>query len=176
MRALRLVPLAALVAILALFAVGLARDPSSMPSELIDRPLPSFALPPIAGREQGLSAADLKGQVALVNVFASWCPSCVYEHPLLMRLKREGRPVVYGLAWKDAPADTARWLAERGDPYAGIGADIDGRVAIELGVTGAPETFVIDKEGRIRHKHIGPVSEDVWAVTLAPLVARLEAE
>lgn len=140
-------------------AIGLTRDPSTLPSALIDKPVPVFELPPleIVGKEaSGFSSEDLKGKVQLVNVFASWCGPCRVEHPLLMKLAKDG-VTIQGLNYKDKPADAANFLAQLGDPYEKIGADANGRTGIEWGVYGVPETFVIDAEGKIRHKHVGPI-------------------
>ena len=137
--------------------IGLTRDPSTLPSALIGKPVPTFDLPPLeaAGAEKpGLSSIDLTGKVQLVNVFASWCGPCRVEHPILMKLAKDGMPV-QALNYKDKPADAARFLAELGDPYEKIGTDRDGRVGIEWGVYGVPETFVVDAKGIIRHKHVG---------------------
>jgi cytochrome c biogenesis protein CcmG/thiol:disulfide interchange protein DsbE len=152
-------------------AVGLTRDPSTLPSALIDKPVPTFELPPIAGREgAGFSSADLEGGVSLVNVFASWCVPCRVEHPLLVALAEEGVPI-YGINYKD-PADKANeWLGELGDPYRAIGADTQGRIAIDWGVYGVPETFVVDPEGRIRHRHVGPLQPRDVEETIKPLLA-----
>ena len=144
-----ILPISAFLVIGVYFMAGLKRDPAYMPSMLIDRPAPEFSLPPIAGREEGLSSDDFKGEVTLLNVFASWCVACQVEHPVLMRIKSEDSVPLYGLNWKDKPGDGAAWLARHGDPYSKIGDDADGRVAIEFGVTGAPETFVIDADGDV---------------------------
>ena len=170
-----LVPIVIFLGIAAGLAVGLTRDPSEVPSVLIGEPVPEFSLPPVKGRALGLSSADLRGEVALVNVFASWCTACRYEHPLFMRLKAEGAVPLHGLNYKDRSDDAAAWLDELGDPYTRTGADLDGRVAIDWGVYGVPETFVVDREGRIRHKHIGPVSREALDETILPLVERLRA-
>jgi len=154
-------------------AVGLTRDPSVLPSALIDKPVPAFDLPPIEGRDgPGLGRDDLGGEVALVNVFASWCVPCRQEHPLFMALAERGVPI-YGINYKDKPEQARAWLAELGDPYRRIGADRDGRVAIEWGVYGVPETFVIDAEGRIRHRHVGPLRPEDLDGTLLPMLAEL---
>ena len=154
-------------------AVGLTRDPSTLPSALIDQPVPTFELPPIAGRDgPGFSNDDLAGGVSLVNVFASWCVPCRVEHPLLVALAEEGVPI-YGINYKDPADQAADWLAELGDPYRAIGADIHGRVAIDWGVYGVPETFVIDAEGRIRHRHVGPLQPRDLEETIRPLLAEL---
>jgi len=154
-------------------AWGLGRNPDEIPSVLVGRPVPVFALPPIQGRRLGLSNAHLPGEVSLVNVFASWCTPCRAEHPLFMQLARSGVVPIHGLNYKDRPADAARWLDSLGDPYTRTGADIDGRVAIDWGVYGVPETFVIGADGRIAYKHIGLVTQAVLTETILPLVERL---
>ncbi len=168
-----LFPIVVFAIIGAFFAYGLTRDPSNIPSQLIDRPLPAFDLPAIQGMSEGMSTDDIKGEVALVNVFASWCISCHVEHPVLMQLSKAGAVPIYGLNWKDKPGDGKAWLDRYGNPYLRIGDDAQGRVAIDLGVTGAPETFVIDKEGRVRFKVIGPITEQYWVETLEPLIEKL---
>ena len=173
MRLIFLAPLSFFLVLAIYFAAGLSRDPNFIPSMLINKPSPVFDLPPIEGRALGLSTEDLKGQVSLINVFGSWCVSCQVEHPMLMRIKREGGPPIYGLNWKDKPGEGAKWLERYGDPYTRIGDDQDGRIAIDFGVTGAPETFVVDANGRIRHKHVGPISEDDWRRILAPMIEEL---
>jgi cytochrome c biogenesis protein CcmG/thiol:disulfide interchange protein DsbE len=175
-RLLFLVPLAAFVGLMVSFGIGLNRDPSHVPSVLIGKPVPEFSLAPVKGRNLGLSASDLRGDVSLVNVFASWCVACREEHPLLMALKQEGVISIHGLNYKDKPDDAAHWLDAMGDPYARTGADLDGRVAIDWGVYGVPETFVVDREGRIAYKQIGPISEAVLERTILPLVAKLRHE
>ena len=156
-----------------LWGLDPARDPSEIPSVLIGKPVPKFELPPVQGRTLGLSKADLKGEVSLVNVFASWCTACRYEHPLFMRLKADAIVPLHGINYKDAPDDAAEWLDTLGDPYTRTGADRNGRVGIDWGIYGVPETFVIDRQGRIAHKHIGPVTQEVLEETLLPLVERL---
>ncbi len=155
-------------------AVGLTRDPSTLPSALLDQPTPAFNLPPLPGHDgPGLSADDLKGgEVALVNVFASWCAPCRIEHPLLQRLADEG-VAVYGINYKDRPENARAFLDELGDPYRRIGFDDTGRVAIDWGVYGVPETFVVNKEGRIVHKHVGPLMPRDVENTILPLVKEL---
>ncbi len=152
---------------------GLTHDPRVIPSALIDKPIPEFDLPPVKGRTLGLSSADLRGEVSLVNVFASWCTACRYEHPLFMRLKAAGVVPIHGLNYKDKPDDAAAWLDDLGDPYTRTGADISGRVGIEWGVYGVPETFVLNRDGRIAYKHIGPVTPKVLDETLLPMSVRL---
>lgn len=172
-RLLFLLPVGLFVGVLAAFAAG--RDPALLPSMLIDRPLPAFALLPVRPGDVGLKTTDLTGKPSLLNVYGSWCVSCRVEHPMLMRLKAEGVPI-HGVDWKDEPAEGARWLADHGDPYVKTGNDQLGRTAIDLGVTGAPETFVVDAHGRVRYKHVGPISPEQWSRTLKPLMDRLRAE
>jgi cytochrome c biogenesis protein CcmG/thiol:disulfide interchange protein DsbE len=166
-------PAAAFAGLAGLFAMSLGRDPSRVPSALIGRPAPEFSLPPVQGRTLGLSKADLLGTVSLVNVFASWCVECRAEHPLLMRLAREKTVPIHGLNYKDAPESAARWLNTVGDPYSRTGADLDGRVSIDWGVYGVPETFVVGADGVIAYKHIGAISESALADTILPLIAHL---
>ncbi len=175
-RLLWLLPVLAFAAIAGLLFWGLdpSRDPSEIPSVLIGKPVPEFDLPPVQGRESGLSTANLSGEVSLVNVFASWCTACRYEHPLFMRLKTDGIVPLHGLNYKDRPEDAADWLDTLGDPYTRTGADIDGRVAIEWGVYGVPETFVIDRDGRIAFKQIGPINARILDETILPLVEKLQ--
>ena len=175
-RSLYLVPLIVVGVLFLYFADALTRDPHEIPSILIDRPFPSVDLPPIAGYPKGLATADLAGQVALVNVFASWCVSCKVEHPVLMAHAMAGDIPIYGIAWKDDPVATADLLKADGDPYRLVGADRMGRAAIDLGVTGAPESYLVDKSGHIRYKQIGPITEDVWVQVLKPMIAKLAAE
>jgi cytochrome c biogenesis protein CcmG, thiol:disulfide interchange protein DsbE len=166
-------PAAAVAGLAGLFAMSLGRDPSRVPSALIGGPAPEFSLPPVQGRTLGLSKADLLGTVSLVNVFASWCVECRAEHPLLMRLAREKTVLIHGLNYKDAPESAARWLNTVGDPYSRTGADLDGRVSIDWGVYGVPETFVVGADGAIAYKHIGAISESALADIILPLIARL---
>ena len=167
-------PLIAFVALAGYFAVGLTRDPSYIPSMLIDRPAPDLDLPPIEGFENGLSTADLEGGVSMVNVFGSWCVSCEIEHPVLLRIAAEDIVPIYGLDWKDKPGAGTAWLARRGNPYTAVGDDAAGRAAIDFGVTGAPETFIIDQRGRVRHKHVGPISDEQWRSVLRPMIQDLK--
>ena len=167
------VPLIVLGVLILLLAVGLRRDPREVPSPLIGKPVPRFVLPPVQGRSLGLSSADLKDEVSLVNVFASWCVACREEHPVLMQMKRAGLVPIHGLNYEDQPADAEKWLDDMGDPYTRTGADVDGRIGIDWGVYGVPETFVIDRDGRIAYKHIGPLTPQFVDETLRPLLARL---
>lgn len=175
-RALLLVPVLAFLGLAVFLGISLNRDPSLLPSTLIGKPVPVFSLPPVKGRTLGLSTADLKGQVSLVNVFASWCVACRAEHPLLIRMREQGFVPIHGLNYKDKPAEAAAWLDAMGDPYTRTGADLDGRVAIDWGVYGVPETYVIDREGRIAFKQIGPITAEVLERTILPIVARLRGD
>lgn len=170
-----LMPIVALAGLVGVFAVGLGRDPSIIPSTLIGKPVPDFDLPPVQGRSLGLSSTDLRGEVSLVNVFASWCLACREEHPLFMQLARDKVVPVHGINYKDAPEDAANWLDTRSDPYTRTGADRNGRVAIDWGVYGVPETFVVGADGVIAYKHIGAVTEQVLSETIVPLVVQLQA-
>jgi cytochrome c biogenesis protein CcmG/thiol:disulfide interchange protein DsbE len=172
-RLLYLVPLAAFIAVAGYFLVGLNRDPHTLPSALIDRPVPRFALPALVEGKPGLASADLTGEVALVNVFASWCVPCKVEHPALTRLARTEKVPLYAINYKDKPDDARRWLAELGDPYGRIGADADGRASIEWGVYGVPETFIIDRQGRIRYRHVGPIMPRDLEETILPKLREL---
>lgn len=154
--------------------LGLWRHPEEVPSALIDKPVPEFELPPLPPRTEGLSSADFgKGEVVLVNVFASWCGPCRIEHPLLLRLSREKIVTIYGINYKDRPEDAQKFLGELGDPYERIGSDGTGRAGIAWGVYGVPETYVVDGAGRIRYKHIGYLTHDAIENTLRPLIERL---
>ncbi len=167
-----LLPLAVFVVVGLFLYRGLSLDPGQIPSTLIDKPVPAFRLDPVQGRTLGLSSADLRGQVTLVNVFASWCVACRAEHPLLMELQRQG-VVVHGLNYKDRPADAEEWLGRFGDPYTRTGADRDGRVGIDFGVYGVPETFIIGADGVIVEKIIGPISPRILEQKVLPLVREL---
>ncbi|MCP5365446.1 MAG: DsbE family thiol:disulfide interchange protein [Hyphomicrobiales bacterium] len=167
-------PLVLFMGLATYFWLGLGRDPTIVPSVLIDKPVPPLVLAPIEGRERGLTRDDLHGEVSLLNVFGSWCVACRIEHPFLMRLKDEGIIPIHGINWREkSPEAGPDWLARHGDPYTLIGADPDSRAAIALGVTGAPETFIVDASGVIRYKHVGPITPEIWEETLWPIVQRL---
>ncbi len=167
------VPVAGFLGFVLAFGWALHHNPREIPSALIGKPVPQFSLPPVKGRTLGLSSVDLVGDVSLVNVFASWCVACRDEHPLFMRMQAEGIVPIHGLNYKDQPDNAARWLNALGDPYTRTGADTSGRVAIDWGVYGVPETFVITKDGRIAHKHIGPLTPKDLESTVLPLIRRL---
>ena len=170
-------PVLVFVGLVVYFATPLLRgtDPSLIPSPLIDKPVPAFDLPPLPGYQKGLSSADLKGRVQIVNIFASWCVPCRAEAPALMALKQMDIPI-RGIDQKDRPEDALAYLNELGDPYASIGMDSDRHVSIDWGAYGAPETFIIDAEGRIRFKQAAPLTQADLRDTILPLLARLGAK
>jgi cytochrome c biogenesis protein CcmG/thiol:disulfide interchange protein DsbE len=170
-----LLPLVIFLVLAGFLAVGLNKDPREVPSPLIGKPAPAFKLPRLDAPEQMLSTQDLRGQVWLLNVWASWCVACRQEHPLLVELARSGAVKVYGLNYKDKREDALGLLRKSGDPYVTSLSDTEGLVGIDFGVYGVPETFVIDKQGVIRFKQIGPITREALRDTLLPLVAQLEA-
>ncbi|MDH4191370.1 MAG: DsbE family thiol:disulfide interchange protein [Betaproteobacteria bacterium] len=169
-------PLAIFTVLAVFLGIGLTMNPREIPSPLLGKPVPNFELPPVKGRSLGLTSDALRGEVSVVNVFASWCTACRDEHPLWMGLARQRVLPIHGLNYKDPPDDAARWLDELGDPYTRTGADRSGRVGIDWGVYGVPETFVIDKHGVIRDKIIGAITSRIVEERLLPLVRRLQSE
>jgi cytochrome c biogenesis protein CcmG/thiol:disulfide interchange protein DsbE len=167
-------PVIAFIVIAGYFAWGLrpGHDPHTLPSAMIDKPAPAFDLASLAGG-QDFARSEIAGQVVLVNFFASWCVPCRSEHPVLMRISEEEHVPLYGIAYKDRPADAARFLDQLGNPYRRIGLDQEGRVGIDFGVYGVPETYVIDKAGRIRLRHVGPLTAEALDKELLPLVREL---
>ena len=168
-------PLLSFAAVALAFVFGLNRNPSLIPSVLIGKPLPGFNLPAVRAGDSGLASQDFRGRPMLLNMFASWCVSCRVEHPLLLDLHRSGVPIA-GIDWEDKASDGAKYLKDNGDPYARVGLDGGGRTGIDLGITGVPETFVVDKHGRVRYKQIGPIETADWENTIKPLMDRLRAE
>ena len=169
-----LLPLLVFVVLSAFLAIGLKLDPKAVPSPLIGKPAPAFDLPQLAAPDRRLAAQDLRGQVWLLNVWASWCVACQQEHLLWVELSKTGQVKLYGLNYKDKRDDALAWLRRFGDPYLQSVSDTEGLVGIDYGVYGVPETFVIDKQGVIRHKQVGPVTPESLRDTLLPLVAQLE--
>ena len=169
-----LIPLVVFVVLCAFLLVGLWRDPREVPSPLIGKPAPSFVLAQLHEPAKTLGTADLKGQVWLLNVWASWCVSCREEHPLLVELGKAKVVPIVGLNYKDESAAGKRWLTQNGDPYNVSVVDRDGRVGIDWGVYGVPETFVVDKEGTIRYKQIGPITAEALEKKILPLIRELE--
>jgi cytochrome c biogenesis protein CcmG/thiol:disulfide interchange protein DsbE len=168
-----LLPVIAFFGLVAAFALGLRHDPSRVPSPLLGKPVPAFDLPPVVIGGPGLSSQDLRGRVFLVNVFASWCVACREEHAILMQIAKSRLVSIAGLDYKDKPADAAHWLAALGNPYSRTGADTLGRAAIDWGVYGVPETFVVDPRGIVVDKQIGPITLEILEREIAPLVAQL---
>ncbi len=171
-----LLPLLVFIAIGTAFAVGLTKDPRQLPPQLIDRPFPVFSLPALDDAQRMVDESLLLGRVSLVNVFGSWCVACEFEHPVLMKLAAQGEVFLLGIDWRDTRENAQIWLARRGNPYGEIVFDEHSKLAVDLGVTGAPETFIVDKKGQIRYKHIGPMSDEIWTDVLRPLVQNLESE
>jgi cytochrome c biogenesis protein CcmG/thiol:disulfide interchange protein DsbE len=169
-----LIPLGVFLVLCAFLLVGLWRDPREVPSPLIGKPAPPFVLSQLHEPAKTLGPADLKGQVWLLNVWASWCVSCREEHPLLVELGKAKLVPIVGLNYKDESAAGRRWLAQYGDPYNASVVDRDGRVGIDWGVYGVPETFVVDKAGTIRYKQIGPITAEALEKKILPLIRELQ--
>lgn len=171
-----LLPLALFSVLVAFLLIGLKLDPREIPSPLIDKPLPAFTLPQLKAPEKTFDPAQMQGKVWLLNVWASWCHACRAEHEVLKTWVKQSAVTIVGLNYKDELESSKRWLSLLGDPYLLSAVDADGRIGIDWGVYGVPETFVIDKQGIIRHKHIGPITlEDVNTV-LNPLLEKLNGE
>ena len=166
------------VAVMAVYlGIGLTKDPRALPSVLIDQEVPPFDLAAIEGRDKGFKHGDLLGEVSLVNIFGSWCIACRVEHPFLMKIKERKLAPLHGIDWREENRQAGpAWLARFGDPYTLIGDDPKSKAAIAFGVTGAPETFVVDKRGFIRYKHVGPMTQDVWDRTIEPMVEELRKQ
>lgn len=167
-------PVVLFAALAGYFAIALfsGRDPRELPSALLDKPMPKFDLPSLSG-EGRVASASLRGEVVVLNVFASWCAPCRVEHPLLLRLARQEKLHLVGIAYKDRPEDSRRFLSELGDPYRAIGIDRDGRTGIDFGLYGVPETYVIDRAGHIRKRFVGPLTASAVERELLPLVRAL---
>ncbi|MBU1776278.1 MAG: DsbE family thiol:disulfide interchange protein [Gammaproteobacteria bacterium] len=169
-------PLVIFLVLAGFLFVGLGLNPREVPSPLIDKPSPAFALPQLHEPKKVFSPQDMKGKVWLLNVWASWCVSCREEHPLLVSLAEQKIVPIYGLNYKDKREDALMWLVRGGDPYVLSAADVEGRIGIDYGVYGVPESYVIDKQGVIRYKQIGPVTSQSLRETILPLIAQLEKE
>jgi cytochrome c biogenesis protein CcmG/thiol:disulfide interchange protein DsbE len=165
-------PIFILAALVAVLVVGLKRDPTLVPSPLIGRPAPEFSLPRLDNPGENLTKASLLGDVSLVNVWATWCSGCRQEHAFLVSLARSGGVRIFGLNWKDDQALARQWLNQLGNPYVATAVDADGRAAIDWGVYGAPETFLLDAAGNVLYKHIAPLSADVWESEFMPRIRR----
>ena len=160
----------------ALLFVGLGRDPDLVPSPLIDKPVPAFDVPRLMEPDKRFTEGDLRGQVSLLNVWASWCPGCRVEHDVIADLANNSGVPVFGLNWKDERSEALRWLNQFGNPYAAIAHDPDNDVGIDFGVYGAPETFLIDAEGRIRYKHVGILTPEIVQREILPRIQQLKSE
>ncbi|HEV7472808.1 MAG TPA: DsbE family thiol:disulfide interchange protein [Pyrinomonadaceae bacterium] len=167
------IPLVLFVLLVVFLAIGLGHDPHEIPSPLIDKPAPAFQLSQLKDPSQTFSAEQMKGKVWVLNVWASWCFSCREEHPYLLQYAQSRAVPIYGLNSKDKREDALAWLAELGDPYVLSVSDLDGRVGIDYGVYGAPETYLIDRNGVIRFKYVGPIMPDVWQNQILPRVKAL---
>lgn len=174
-RVLFLVPFLIFLVMAGYFAVGLTKDPSKLPNMLEGKPVPEFSLAPLQGRDTlGFKSSDLLGDVTLVNVFGSWCVACRIEHPFLMELAKSKQIPIHAIDWREEnPTAGPAWLKRHGDPYTLIGDDPKSKAAIAFGVTGAPETFLVDQKGIVRFKHVGPINAEIWNSTFRPLVEQL---
>jgi len=176
----RLLPLVGFILVFALLGFGIywsqRHDPREVPSPLIGKPAPQFSLPLLDDPSKKIGSAELAGQPYLLNVFASWCFACRDEHPILMQQGKRLGVTLVGFNYKDPPEDAKRWLAQFGDPYDVIIADLTGDVAIDFGVTGAPETFLVDAKGIVRYKYISPITPEIIATELLPRIALLQKE
>lgn len=174
MRLRLLLPLAVFASMVVFLAVGLFRDPSEVPSPLIDKPAPDFSLPRLHDPVTLISNKEMTGKVWMLNVWASWCVTCRQEHPLLVELARRGIVPIYGLNYKDTREEAIAWLQQLGNPYLASAFDADGRVGLDYGVYGVPETYVIDAQGLIRYKQIGPISAEALQNKILPLIRELQ--
>ncbi len=171
-----LLPLVVFLIVMGFLGVGLNLDPREVPSPLVGKAAPTFNLPRLDDPEKKISNKDMLGQVWLFNVWASWCGACREEHPVLVELAKSGAVPVYGMDYKDTRLEARQWLEIGGNPYVASVMDADGRVGIDYGVYGVPETYVIDKAGIIAYKQIGPITEEVLRDKILPLVKRLQAQ
>ncbi|HZP85529.1 MAG TPA: DsbE family thiol:disulfide interchange protein [Burkholderiales bacterium] len=170
-----LLPLGIFIVLVGFLAVGLRLNPREVPSPLIDKPAPPFSLVRLDEPTQTLKVEDMRGKVWLLNVWASWCVACMQEHPVLLEFSKNKSVPLYGLNYKDQRDDALAWLAKHGNPYDLSIVDPDGRVGIDYGVYGVPETFLIDKQGVIRYKYIGPITREALNNTILPLIQRLQS-
>lgn len=173
-----ILPLVGVVILVAFFYVGLdgTRDPSALPSQFVGKPAPQFDLPAVIDPNQRVSNDDLQGRISLVNVWATWCVGCRAEHEFLNQLSQRGEIPIYGINWRDNRATALDWLARLGNPYEKSGFDEDGRVGIDWGVYGAPETFLINANGNVVYRFTGPLSSEMWEENFVPLIEELKAQ
>jgi cytochrome c biogenesis protein CcmG, thiol:disulfide interchange protein DsbE len=168
-----LLPLIAVIVLIPILILGLRSDPRALPSQYIGKPAPEFDLPTLKDPEKRLGTANLRGEVSLVNIWATWCAGCRAEHGFLMQLHREQVIPIYAINWRDNRPDALDWLAQLGDPYVASGFDEDGRVGIDWGVYGAPETFLVNAEGYVLFRYPGPLNRAIWDHEFAPRIAEL---
>ena len=166
-----LVPIVLFLLLLPVFIIGLTRDPSELPSPFLNNPSPEFALPSLTDPGSEVGSADYAGEFALINVWATWCVGCREEHGFLMELAHSGAIPIYGINWRDNRPDALTWLERLGDPYVFSAFDVDGRVGIDWGVYGAPETFLLNPDGIVMHKHLGPLDHAIWQRDFVPLLS-----
>ena len=166
-------PLIAALILIPIMILGLRSDPSVLPSQYIGKPAPEFNLPTLRDADKNVSTADLRGQVSLVNIWATWCVGCRAEHPFLMQLSRENTVPIYAINWRDNREDALQWLGQLGDPYVASGFDGDGRVGIDWGAYGAPETFLLNEKGHVVYRFTGPLSRALWNQEFVPRIAEL---
>ena len=169
----RWIPLVVFLVLVGFFAKGLFLNPREVPSPFIGKAAPDFTLPVVGDPNSTFSPADMKGKVWVMNVWAPWCVSCRQEHGLLMALAQSGTAPIVGLNWKDKDREAEMLLAREGNPYYAVPEDLSGKVGIDYGVTGTPETYVIDKAGIVRMKHVGPISPDIWKEKFEPKLKEL---
>lgn len=165
-----LIPVGLLAALLAFFFVGLGRDKETLPSPLIGKPAPQFSLPSVGGSAPTVSSSDFAGRPYVLNVWATWCVGCRQEHEALLEIASRGEVPIIGLNWKDDMQLALQWLQQLGNPYVATAFDEEGRVAIDWGVYGAPETFLIDASGKVIHKHVAPMTVEIWEREFLPLL------
>ena len=171
-----LLPVLVFAVMIPIFVVGLGRNKNEIPSPLLEQSAPTFSLPSLADPETMVGSETYAGQVSLVNVWATWCTGCRQEHDFLMELSRRGEVPIFGLNWRDQRDMAISWLDDLGDPYSDIAYDADGRVGIDWGVYGAPETFLIDADGVVIYKHISPLTEAVWQSEFVPRIRAARGE
>ena len=164
-------PLLGFALLVGVFVIGLTMDPSRIPSPLLQQAAPEFSIPSLHDPDVLVGSDNYRNQVALVNIWATWCPGCRQEHGFLLELAKEGTIPIFGLNWRDDRVEALRWLQTLGDPYFASGFDADGRVGIDWGAYGAPETFLIDSDGTVIHKHIAPLTREIWERDFLPLIA-----
>lgn len=169
-----LIPVILFGSLIPVFLIGLYKDPSELPSTLIAKQGPEFSLPNLKDSSQRVSTADFKGDISILNVWATWCFACRQEHGFLLKLAARGEIPIYGLNWRDEHDKAVEWLDDLGDPYKATAFDYDGKAGIDWGVYGAPETFLIDSDGTVLYKHISPLNEEVWQKEFVPRIAAAE--